>query len=86
MSEFESHEHVQVVSQRVMNSFFRRGYAFFKTDHENSAWKKGDWLAHVTGSHPDERLKIMNELGACGPKISTTTVNAFVLLVHALMN
>ena len=65
VSEFESHEHVQVVSQRVMNSFFRRGYAFFKTDHENSAWKKGDWLAHVTGSHPDERLKIMNELGAC---------------------
>ena len=55
VSEFESHEHVQVVSQRVMNSFFRRGYAFFKTDHENSA-KKGDWLAHVTGSHPDERL------------------------------
>lgn len=65
VTEFEKSAHVSVVSQRVMNSFFRRGISFFKTDPEESIWKHGDWMAHVTGSRGDERLKIMQELGAC---------------------
>jgi len=68
VTEFEKSAHVSVVSQRVMNSFFRRGISLFKTDPVESIWKHGDWMAHVTGSRGDERLKIMQELGACENK------------------
>ena len=70
LSEWEVGPHVTVVSQRVMNSFVRRGVSFFKTDPIESVWQNGDWLAHVTGSPAHERLKIMQELGACEKKNS----------------
>ena len=62
---FEYTKHVTVVSQRVMNAFHRRGINFFKDDPEDSKWRKGDWLAHVTGSPAHDRIQIMEELGAC---------------------
>ena len=58
----EMHEHVSVVSQRVMNSFKRRGKMYRNTDPESSQWRQGDWLAHVTGMHHSgTRLAIMRD-------------------------
>ena len=62
---FEKTNHVTIVPQRVMNAFHRRGISFFKNDPEDSRWRKGDWLAHVTGSPAPIRNEIMEELGAC---------------------
>ena len=58
----EMHEHVSVVSQRVMNSFKRRGKMYRNTDPESSKWRQGDWLAHVTGmQHSGTRLAVMRD-------------------------
>ena len=65
---FEKTNHVTIVPQRVMNAFHRRGVSFFKNDPEDSRWRKGDWLAHVTGSPARIRTQIMKELGACKDK------------------
>tara|TARA_B110000858_G_scaffold181876_1_gene220716 strand:- start:4257 stop:7181 length:2925 start_codon:yes stop_codon:yes gene_type:complete len=65
---FEKTNHITIVPQRVMNAFHRRGVSFFKNDPEDSRWRKGDWLAHVTGSPARIRTQIMKELGACKDK------------------
>jgi len=64
--QFEHSKHVTVVDQQVMNSFYRRGISFFKNDPEDSKWKPGNWMVHVTGSKGSERLKILQEIGVCG--------------------
>ncbi|MBH46041.1 MAG: hypothetical protein CMC93_05445 [Flavobacteriaceae bacterium] len=63
--QFEHSQHVTVVDQQVMNSFYRRGFEFFKNDPEDSKWKPGNWMVHVTGSKGSERLKILQEIGVC---------------------
>jgi len=63
--QFERSQHVTVVDQQVMNSFYRRGLEFFKNDPKDSKWKPGNWMVHVTGSKGSERLKILKEIGVC---------------------
>lgn len=45
---------VKIVSQRVMNAFSRYpGY----NDPEDSRWRPGDFVVHVTGMFPEDRKK-----------------------------
>ena len=60
----ESHEHVTIVPQRVMNSFHRKGKQY-QYDEPNSKWRKGDWLVHVTGMTSNQRLHEMKILKLC---------------------
>jgi hypothetical protein len=67
-SPFEQHEHVSIVSQSVMNSFSRRG-GEYRFDPQESRWKKGDWLCHVTGMNLRQRLEMMKRRKFCPKKI-----------------
>ena len=57
-------EHVEVVSQRVMNSFKRRGQ-MYKFDQLDTRWRKRDWLLHATGSSTKARYNMMKDKGIC---------------------
>ncbi|GMH52309.1 hypothetical protein TrRE_jg8888 [Triparma retinervis] len=62
----ELHEHVSVVSQRVMNAFYRvpDGWSSgVHKDAEDSKWREGDWVAHVTGMQVEERVKAADMFG-----------------------
>ena len=65
VGEFELHEHVSIVSQRVFNSFYRKGKMYKETDSQDSRWREGDWLAHATGMPNKRRFSVMMELGLC---------------------
>ena len=57
----ESKKHVAVLSQRRMNSFLRVG-SEYTDDHPDSRWRKGDWVAHVTGMSNAKRGEIIKTL------------------------
>eukprot|EP00520_Triparma_pacifica_P001715 CAMPEP_0118631780 /NCGR_PEP_ID=MMETSP0785-20121206/90_1 /TAXON_ID=91992 /ORGANISM="Bolidomonas pacifica, Strain CCMP 1866" /LENGTH=313 /DNA_ID=CAMNT_0006522499 /DNA_START=255 /DNA_END=1192 /DNA_ORIENTATION=+ len=62
----ELHKHVSIVSQRVMNAFYRIPDGFSSGVHydkEDSKWREGDWVAHVTGMQAEERVKAANKFG-----------------------
>ena len=64
--ETELNEHVSVVSQRVMNAFYRKPDGFFsgaKKDRPESKWREGDWVAHVTGMQPKARVEAAKMFG-----------------------
>jgi len=46
--------HISIVSQRVINSFYRTNS---KNDPAYSKWKPGDWIAHFTGDPTSMRVK-----------------------------
>jgi len=53
------HNHVTIVSQRVMNSFYRNPNSFwsgFHYDPPESKWRVGDWVSHVTGMDSRDRV------------------------------
>lgn len=57
-------QNVAVVSQRVMNSFKRRGQ-MYKFDPLESRWRKRDWVLHATGSSTKARYNVMKDKGIC---------------------
>ncbi|GMI37288.1 hypothetical protein TrRE_jg9982 [Triparma retinervis] len=62
----EVHSHVTIVTQRVMNSFYRIPNSFwsgFHYDPPESKWRVGDFVSHVTGMDAKERVKAARIFG-----------------------
>eukprot|EP00669_Euglena_mutabilis_P014255 TRINITY_DN930_c0_g1_i1.p1 TRINITY_DN930_c0_g1~~TRINITY_DN930_c0_g1_i1.p1 ORF type:complete len:624 (-),score=187.27 TRINITY_DN930_c0_g1_i1:300-2171(-) len=57
----EYHPHVSIVPGRAINSVYRIG-AFYN-DHPETAWRPGDWVAHVTGEkNQSRRLALLADI------------------------
>jgi hypothetical protein len=62
----ERHSHVSIVSQRVMNAFYRVPESYWSGAHkdpEESKWREGDWVAHVTGMSATNRVAAAKMFG-----------------------
>lgn len=76
VSPCEIHSHVTVVTQRVMNSFYRIPMSFwsgFHYDPPESKWRVGDWVSHVTGMDATQRVKAARIFGNGCPGIKDNT-------------
>ena len=65
-AECEIHSKVTIVSQRVMNSFYRNPDSFwsgFHYDPPESKWRVGDWVSHVTGMKTKQRVEAAKLFG-----------------------
>ncbi|GMH97233.1 hypothetical protein TrST_g6770 [Triparma strigata] len=66
LHEYEINSKVTVVSQRVINSFYRYPQSYFSGFHydpSNSKWRKGDLLAHITGMDVEEMIEAADRFG-----------------------
>ncbi len=75
-SDTEFHEYVTIVSQRVMNAFYRLPESYFSGAHkdpEDTKWKEGDFVAHITGMNPENRVKAAKKFGNGCPGIVDKT-------------
>jgi len=74
--ETEYHSHVSIVSQRVMNSFYRIPDSYWSGAHKDPAeskWREGDWVAHVTGMQKGPRVEAAKKFGGGCPGVVDNT-------------
>ena len=78
----EYHEFATIVSQRVMNSFYRKGY---KHDSPESVWREGDFTAHITGMKTKDRVDGAQRFGDGCPGVVDLT-DGIVLTTDGVHN